>query len=125
MSLYENCMLEGDALNARVANLLGYPLANFCSDWHDGGPLIETNQIFLDPPHEAHVNYGPGSDGVCRGAWIKENRWTATVSAAVRTKPNPNDPQLPRVVGRGSGPTALIAAMRAIVDSFPEGDARK
>lgn len=114
LSMWERCQLEGRQLDLAVKIVLGlYSTQQYSTDWEVGGPLIESNQISLDPPFVAHMNYGNG-----RGEWVKQNMWTATVSAAVRTKPNPNDPSLPRVVGRGSGPTPLIAAMRAIVDSF-------
>ena len=122
--LFGNIKLEGDALNHAIGLLLGQDQhVPYCTDWSYGGPLIEANQIFLDAPHEKHLNFGPGPDGVTRGDWVVEQRWTATVSAKVRTKPNPNmEPGDPlshlTVVGRGAGPTPLIACMRAIVDSY-------
>lgn len=128
MSMWEACALEGAELEAAVARLEGEPVEvrdgkavhpdglwpyeySYTTSWASGGPLIQREQIFLDPPHDAHV-IGPARSG-----WIRQNLWTATVSARTRTKPNPNDPALPRVVGRGSGPTALVACMRAYVDS--------
>jgi hypothetical protein len=124
--LFGNVTLEGDALNVAVATVLGLFVQPYSSDWAAGGPLIESNQLFIDAPHETHVNYGYDKKlGRTKGEWLDERRWTATVSAAVRTKPNPNFPldgPLGHMtcVGRGAGPTCLIAAMRAIVDSFPD-----
>jgi hypothetical protein len=122
--LWTRCNLEGDALNKRVCELLGrergdtitYP--DYCGSWQLGGPVIESNAIFLDPPHNMHVSYVKGG-----GQWVRFNHWTATVSSRTRTYPNPNfsDPESQKqfsCVGRGSGPTPLLAAMRAFVDSF-------
>lgn len=128
IDLYGNVELEGNELDEAIERLLklkknGVPTAPYSTDWSFGGPLIEQNQIFLDAPHQTHLNYGPGKDGHTRGEWVQEHRWTATVSASVRTKPNPNfepDDRFNHLtfVGRGAGPTPLIACMRAIVDSF-------
>lgn len=84
------------------------------TDWTAGGPLIESNQVFLSPPHSKHV-----SGGLAAG-WRTENDWTATVSARVRTYREPGDEGWVKDqgrVGRGAGATPLIAAMRAIVTS--------
>jgi hypothetical protein len=126
--LWTRCTLEGAALDHRVGQLLGLDVQiaengrcvkriDYAPQWSgqwapyepsarwvQGGPLIESNQIFLDPPHEVHSN---------PGGWSRFNVWTATVSTRVRMNPyHPGGP------GRGCGDTPLIAAMRAIVDSF-------
>jgi hypothetical protein len=130
--LFGNVTLIGTTLDLAVAVLTGRYMAGtavapFSTDWFAGGPLIESHQIFLDAPHETHLNFGPAKGG----KWVKEPRWTATVSAAVRTKPNPNfspDNILANgrgVVGRGAGPTPLIASMRAVVDSYVHEDGCK
>jgi hypothetical protein len=90
-------------------------------DWRIGGPIIERDQIFLDPPHDVH-QANIGKDGTISGVWKSFETWHATVSARTRTYPNPNfSPEeranWPGCVGRGEGPTALIAAMRAKVAS--------
>lgn len=88
----------------------------FCpsTEWADGGPIIERDQIFLNPPSEVHYNGGPNA------GWKRYDHWRATVSARTRTLPPQNETQQAmgvRPVGRGSGATALIAAMRAKVAS--------
>lgn len=87
------------------------PSTNFAQ----GGPLLESNQIFIDPPHDMHV-YG-GS----RAGWHNEKDWMCTVSARVRVYWRADDDRKGFLkqgrVGRGKGPTLLIAAMRAIVTS--------
>lgn len=86
------------------------------TDWSQGGPLIESNQVFLEPPHDAHrANYDEKT-GKVRGCWQTCESWHATVSARVRTLP-PKIEGLPGRVGRGEGETALIAACRSIVKS--------
>jgi len=85
------------------------------TDWAQGGPLIERDQIFLDPPHDTHAHGGPNA------GWHRTHGWSATVSARTRRYPNHADPALPGCVGRGAGPTPLIAAMRAFVASFGVG----
>lgn len=87
----------------------------FSSDWAHGGPLIESNQIFMNPPSDVHYNGGPNN------GWKSFDYWRATVSARVRTLTPKNEMQEAlkvRGVGRGNGETALIAAMRAFVASF-------
>lgn len=85
-------------------------------DWSIGGPLIESNQVFLDPPHDMHrANYDEKT-GKVKGCWETYESWHATVSARVRTLP-PKIEGFPGRVGRGEGETALIAACRAIVAS--------
>lgn len=84
------------------------------TDWAHGGPLIERDQIFLTPPSDEHSNGGPNH------GWRRYDHWRATVSACTRTLPPKNEAQVAmniRGVGRGSGETALIAAMRAKVAS--------
>ena len=82
--------------------------------WSDGGPIIERDQIFLTPPSHEHSSGGPNA------GWKNYAHWRATVSAATRTLPPANETQAAlnvRPVGRGTGETALIAAMRAKVAS--------
>jgi hypothetical protein len=86
----------------------------YSTDWAQGGPIIERDQIFLDPPHEVHYNGGPNA------GWKRYDQWTATVSARTRTLPLNDTPKalgMPGGVGRGAGETPLIAAMRAKVAS--------
>lgn len=130
--------LIGVDLDYWVAKALGLPLSSesrqdgflrigsgsdndlqrpFCpsTDFAHGGPLLESNQIFIDPPHDMHVHGGS------RAGWHSEKDWMCTVSARVRVYWRANDDReglLKRGrVGRGKGPTLLIAAMRAIVTS--------
>lgn len=85
-------------------------------NWSQGGPLIESNQVFLDPPHDMHrANYDEKT-GKVKGCWETYESWHATVSSRVRTLP-PKIEGFPGRVGRGEGETALIAACRAIVTS--------
>lgn len=84
--------------------------------WGAAGPIIERDQIFLSPPRDVHM-LNLKADGTPRGIWQSYENWQATVSARTRTIPNPNAPHRPRIVGRGEGPTPLIAAMRAKVAS--------
>ncbi len=84
--------------------------------WMHGGPLIELDQIFVQPPSTQHVSGGPNA------GWHRYDHWRATVSARTRTwSSRPEDPALQLGVGgrvgRGAGETALIAAMRAKVAS--------
>ncbi len=87
--------------------------------WEHGGPIIEREQIYLEPPHEVHAtNYD--KDGKLRGVWRTYETWHATVSARTRTwSKGPDDPpnMIGGRVGRGEGETPLIAAMRAYVES--------
>lgn len=86
------------------------------TDWSQGGPPIESNQVFLDPPHDMHrANYDEKT-GKVKGCWETYESWHATVSARVRTLP-PKIEGFPGRVGRGEGETALIATCRAIVTS--------
>lgn len=113
-SVYERCMLSGEALDKEISSIVeSQTVCPFSTDWNFGGPLIERDHVYLVPPHDAHLNFGNG-----RVEWVKQNLWTATVSARTRTRLNPNDPELPETVGRGCGETPLIAAMRAIADSY-------
>ena len=84
------------------------------TNWAVGGPIIEADQIFLTPPSDEHSNGGPNH------GWRRYDHWRATVSARTRTLPPKNEAQVAmniRGVGRGTGETALIAAMRAKVAS--------
>lgn len=90
------------------------PAHAYSSEWGHGGPIIESDQIFLTPPSDEHSNGGPNH------GWRRYDHWRATVSARTRTLPPKNATQEAlnvRGVGRGIGETALIAAMRAKVAS--------
>lgn len=116
MTTHKVAELEGEKLDIAVRICKGRKFDDpVSSDWSFGGPIIEADQIFLDPPHDVHRHGGtqPG--------WSHVMEWSATVSARTRTYPNPNfldKPNWPGCVGRGAGPTALIAAMRAVVASY-------
>ncbi|CAJ0698758.1 phage protein NinX family protein [Ralstonia holmesii] len=82
--------------------------------WDVGGPIIERDQIFLNPPSTIHTTGGPDP------GWKTYDHWRATVSATTRTLPPKNEIQKAMNlggVGRGAGKTALLAAMRAKVAS--------
>lgn len=114
------CELIGGLLDYWVARSEGMdhatasfvvPAHAYSTDWEFGGPIIERDQIFLDPPHDTHVH---------RQGWIREPLWTATVSARTRTWSTDPDDAANMVggrVGRGAGETPLVAAMRAKVAS--------
>jgi len=89
------------------------------TDWRQAGRIIEEDQIYLEPPHDVHAsNFRP--DGTLKGVWITYEAWHATVSARTRTWSQGPDDAANMVggrVGRGEGPTPLIAAMRAKVAS--------
>jgi hypothetical protein len=90
------------------------PAHAYSSDWTYGGPIFDSDHIFLQPPSEEHSNGGPNH------GWRRYDHWRATVSARTRTLPPKNEFQEQFNVcgvGRGSGETALIAAMRAKVAS--------
>lgn len=101
------CISEGGA-----ARGYGYRPS---SDWAVGGPIIDRDHIFLQPPSSEH-HCGGSSPG-----WKQFNFWRATVSAATRVWYKPGDASNILAkhgrVGRGEGPTALVAAMRAYVAS--------
>lgn len=113
--------LSGALLDYWVARAEGYTNkfseydgTPYSTNWAYGGPLIERDQIFLQPPSEVHYNGGPNH------GWRRYDHWRATVSARTRTLPPANETQKAlnvRPVGRGAGETALIAAMRAKVAS--------
>lgn len=131
-NLWIRCMLEGDALDEAVALHLGwhtYPddvegKLNWydankkwkcnksafkpSSDWASGGPIIESNQIFLSPPRNLHIYGGPNH------GW-HDYPWQATVSSRVRFYKNEAGHEC---VGRGQADKPLVAAMRAFVASF-------
>ncbi|MCD5994172.1 DUF2591 family protein [Pseudomonas sp. CDFA 602] len=131
--------LVGAALDWAVAKLQGLPVAlaapaygngwrvrfdlrtnqekySPSTDWSQGGPLINSNQIFLEPPREVHRAFLNEKSGRVSGVWQTYESWHATVSARVRTLP-PKHEGFPGLVGRGEGDTPLIAACRAIVAS--------
>ena len=85
-------------------------------DWSQCGPLIESNQVYLEPPHDVHRAFLNEKTGKISGIWQTYESWHATVSARVRTLP-PKHEGFPGLVGRGEGETALVAACRAIVAS--------
>lgn len=85
-------------------------LRYYSTEWGYGGPLIDDFQIYLRPPHNEHVNFGNG-----RGEWRDYPSWSATVSGRVGTTPSKAPGLFPDGVARGSGPTALVAACRAVV----------
>lgn len=99
------------------ANLGGRPVRwSPETDWNQAGPLIESNQVFIDPPHDVHRSNMDPKTGTPKGVWQSYENWHATVSARVRTLP----PKLgwgPGGVGRGEGPDCLTAVLRAIVRS--------
>lgn len=110
--LFSACMLEGEALDRRVAELNGGAAAAYSTDWNAAGAIIFRDEIAITPPHDKHVSGGPNA------GWWRYTQWTAVVSSRTRTRPNPNGGAIaPTMVGRGMGPTPLIAAMRAFVDS--------
>lgn len=94
---------------------LGKPW-NPSADWSQGGPLISSNQVYLEPPHDVHRAFLNEKNGRISGIWQTYESWHATVSARVRTLP-PKIEGFPGIVGRGEGPEPLIAACRAIVAS--------
>lgn len=82
--------------------------------WFIAGPIVERDQIFLDPPSRRHYHGGPNA------GWQDDPCWSATVSARTRTWLNGADDVAKMVggrVGRGRGETALLAIMRAKVAS--------
>ena len=89
--------LEGDALDAEVARIEGMNAALFhpSSDWAHGGPIIEREKIVL-------LYYGAeGEDG---------GPWEAQMGGDTH--------YVDQYAGDAtSGPTALVAAMRAYVES--------
>lgn len=113
--MWTNCMLEDADLDAEVTKWarevglvdFGVSLRPTQRPEH-AMQLIESQQIFLSPPHDVHRSGGPNA------GWEDYPHWQATVSARTRTfkKPNGSD-----CVGRGIGPTAAIAAARAFVAS--------
>lgn len=111
--------LEGALLDAAVAKGEGWAYTvgggySPSTDWAVGGPIIERDQIFLEPPSSEH-HCGGSAPG-----WKQFNFWRATVSARTRTwNTGPDDLALlvGGRVGRGEGSTALVAAMRAYVAS--------
>jgi len=117
MNLFNDCKLEGRELDAKVSEFEGFDTGQgegpyFSTEWSVGGPIIERNHIFLDPPQSVHRCGGPNA------GWENIPLWRAVVSASIRTYPNPHDSNLPGCVGRGEGATPLIAAMRAYVNSY-------
>lgn len=130
-SIWTRCMLDGEELDKAVALAEGWELQrpslgprggwrkgqntdmllSYSTDWNLIGPIIFRDQIFLDPPHDVHVHGGPSA------GWWRYNGWTATVSARIRTYPNPYDSKPPGCVGRGCGNDPMVAACRAYLAS--------
>lgn len=118
-SKIERCNLSGNELDAKVSELEGTDVLPYSTDWAIGGPIIERDLIYLDPPSLVHYN---------PGGYVDHKLWSATVSSKTRERVNQNMsqddalvklcPHTLNTVGRGEGETALIAAMRAYVDSF-------
>ena len=86
------------------------PAHAYSTEWAYGGPIVERDQIFLNPPSEVHYHGGSNN------GWRQYDHWRATVSARTRTLPP--EGELGKLigsggVGRGAGETPLIAAMRA------------
>lgn len=85
--------------------------------WQQGGPIIDRDHIFLQPPCREH-HHGGSTPG-----WNRYDYWRATVSANTRVwfKPEDREPGAflsdKGRVGRGCGSTPLVAAMRAYVTS--------
>ena len=113
--MWHDCMLKGDALDDAVtwkAREVG--ACSFGESLRptrrpaDAMRLIETQQIFVQPPREVHRCGGPNA------GWEVITHWSATVSARTRTFKNAHGYDC---VGRGIGPTAAIAAARAFVAS--------
>lgn len=106
-SQWTRCKLKGAALYDEVYRLLGInprsPVESI------GLWLIDSNRVALTPPGRVHY-HGRG--------WVSYPYWRATVSASVRTYVLPGDKSEIERVGRGMGETPLVAACRAIVDSF-------
>lgn len=106
--------IRADACEMRIHPDFEFMPYSPSTAWAHGGPIIERDQIFLDPPHDVHYNGGPNA------GWKRYDQWSATVSARTRTLP-PNETLkalgMPGGVGRGAGETPLIAAMRAKVAS--------
>lgn len=116
LGVYRDHAIDPTRSDPRESKFGGGPfLYGYCRDWAEGGPIIEADQIFLDPPHDIHRHGG------AQPGWSHVMEWTATVSKRTRSYPNPNfldKPGWPSCVGHGAGPTALIAAMRAVVASY-------
>lgn len=56
------------------------------SSWSKCGPLLETYQVFLEPPHDVHkLNYR--ADGKPKGYWETFESWHATISTRIAEKP--------------------------------------
>jgi hypothetical protein len=82
--------------------------------WLQGGPIIDKDQISLQAPSNEHVH------GCSNTGGHRYDHWRATVSARTRTWLKSGDDPAKLMgcpVGRGSGETPLIAAMRAKVAS--------
>lgn len=117
--MWDKCNLEGDGLAAKASSLLQDQ--DFAFDTFGGARqlfarVVETQQIYIDPPHSIERNMGHGKPR----EYERISQWRATVSARVRTYPNANLPHLGNV-GRGSGDDPVTAALRAIVNSFGPG----
>lgn len=114
--MWTDCMLEGEALDeattqcARNVALSGIGVHAFRPATNPAHflQLIESQQVFLQPPRDIHRCGGPNA------GWEDITHWSATVSARTRTFKNAYGYDC---VGRGIGPTAAIAAARAFVAS--------
>jgi hypothetical protein len=138
MTRHRVAELTGALLDAAVALAEGYRVVPAPCDpqgcWVDDGgcnpwpyrpstdralamSILWEDQIFLDPPRSVHASMVKADGTPKGGIWRSYENWQATVSARTRTIPNPHDPELPRIVGRGEGPDPLIAICRAKVAS--------
>lgn len=109
--MWTDCMLEGEALYEKARALaLEVPGPSPRSIYRREfvAWLIETQQIFLDPPHEVHRHGGSNA------GWSRVNCWSATVSARTRTFKNEFGADC---VGRGIGADLQTAVLRAFVAS--------
>lgn len=114
--MWNDCKLDGDELAAKASALLvnmPYAFGGMASARICFATLVETQQVYLDPPHSIELNMGPGKPR----EYQTITEWRATVSARVRTYPNACLPHIGKV-GRGSGPDPVTATLRAIVASF-------
>lgn len=113
--MWTDCMLDGADLDAEVTKwarevgLVGFGVSLRPTQRPEHAMLlVESQQIFLSPPHDVRRCGGPNA------GWEDVTHWEATVSARTRTFNNAHGYDC---VGRGIGPTAAIAAARAFVAS--------
>ena len=111
-SLFSVCKLSGDDLINACNELLD---CHFTASDAQIARLIQTNHIYVEPPHKVHVNRGYDKKlRRCDGEWQDIPLWRATVSASIRQWKNQHGYDC---VGRGEGPDMYMAVMRAFVHS--------